>query len=59
MKRFKLLVVLLLPLVAIGCTATNTMGQQEISWLPAIIWAIIVTVGVVFGAIGLGNALRS
>jgi len=58
-SKLKLLVVLLVPLFMLGCMTTNATGGREIDWLPSIIMSMLLIVGVVAGAIGLGNMLRS
>lgn len=59
MKRLmRLAIVMLIPLFWMGCTTTNAMGQQEINWLPTLIMWILLSVAVVAGAIGIGNAIK-
>ena len=59
MKRvMRLAILLLIPLLVLGCTTTNAAGQAEINWIPTLIGWLLLTIGVVAAAIGIGNLIK-
>jgi hypothetical protein len=59
MKRLiKVAILLYIPLFVLGCTTTNAAGQEEISWIPTLIAWVLLSIAVVAGAIGIGNAIK-